>query len=90
VTDTGAAATLNAGDDDASTTFSGLLQNGTSALALTKSGTGTLTLTGTNLYTGATTIVPASWNWAMGAAPAALPATSLITESESSIGPMRV
>ena len=57
VTNTGAgAAHLTAGGDNASSVFSGVLQNGTGALALTKSGTGTLTLTGTNTYTGGTTI----------------------------------
>ena len=56
VTDTGAAATLSSGGDNATTTFSGVLQNGTGVLALTKSGTGTLTLTGTNTYTGGTAI----------------------------------
>ena len=39
------------------TSFGGVIQNGaTQALALTKSGTGTLTLTGASLYTGATTL----------------------------------
>jgi autotransporter-associated beta strand protein len=45
--------TLNAGGDNTSTTFSGLL-NGTGAL--TKAGTGTLTLSGSSPYTGPTTI----------------------------------
>src|SRR5271165_1574649 len=56
VTNTGAAANLSAGGDGASTTFSGVLQNGTGTLALTKSGTGTFILTGANLYAGGTTI----------------------------------
>jgi outer membrane autotransporter protein len=52
-----AAATLDArGDSSPGTTFSGTLINGTGTLALTKSGTGTLTLTGANTYTGGTTI----------------------------------
>ena len=46
-------ATLTAGGDNSSTTFSGAIGG---AGGLTKSGTGTLTLSGTNTYTGATTI----------------------------------
>ncbi len=56
VTNTGLAATLNAGGNNTSTTFSGLLQDGAGALALTKVGTGTLILSGTNTYTGTTTL----------------------------------
>ena len=53
---TGLAVTLNAGGDNLSTTFSGTLVNGSGTLALTKSGTGTMILTGANTYTGGTTI----------------------------------
>jgi autotransporter-associated beta strand protein len=48
--------TLSVGKDNTSTTFSGILANGTSVLQLTKIGTGALTLTGANTYTGTTTI----------------------------------
>ena len=48
------AATLSAGGNNTSTTFSGVLQNGT--LGLTKTGTGTMTLSGANTYSGATTV----------------------------------
>ena len=51
------ATTLTVGLDNTSTTFSGILQNGgAAALALTKNGSGALTLSGNNTYTGATTV----------------------------------
>ena len=49
-------ATLTAGGDNSSTTFSGIIQDGASAMAFTKIGTGILTFTGSNTYSGATTV----------------------------------
>jgi autotransporter-associated beta strand protein len=48
--------TLIVGGDNTSTTFSGVYQDSGGAAALTKTGTGTLILTGNNTYTGGTTI----------------------------------
>jgi autotransporter-associated beta strand protein len=50
------AITLTVGADNASTTFSGVIQNGTGTVSLTKQGTGVFTLSGSNTYTGTTTI----------------------------------
>ena len=50
------AATLTVGGDNSSTSFSGNILNGSGAVALIKQGTGTLTLSGNNTYTGTTTI----------------------------------
>ncbi|MEI7956570.1 MAG: autotransporter-associated beta strand repeat-containing protein, partial [Verrucomicrobiota bacterium] len=49
-------ATLTAGSQNTTSAFSGNIQNGTGTVALTKIGTGVLTLSGTNTYSGATTI----------------------------------
>lgn len=48
--------TLQVGDLGSNDTFSGSMQDGGGALALTKVGTGTLTLTGANSYSGQTTV----------------------------------
>ncbi|NKA16744.1 MAG: hypothetical protein EBV74_02310, partial [Alphaproteobacteria bacterium] len=55
-TSTVGAKILTSGGDNTSTTFSGVIQNGTGTLSLTKSGSGTLTLSGANTYTGLTTV----------------------------------
>ncbi|MCX6878881.1 MAG: autotransporter-associated beta strand repeat-containing protein [Verrucomicrobia bacterium] len=52
----GSAATLTAGASGTSTTFGGVIADGGKAIALTKTGAGTLTLTGVNTYSGTTTI----------------------------------
>jgi autotransporter-associated beta strand protein len=52
-------ATLTAGENDTTSTFAGIIADNTGTggtLALTKTGTGTLTLSGPNTYTGDTTV----------------------------------
>lgn len=57
VTNGGAsAATLTANGNNSSTVFSGVIEDGGATTALTKAGTGTLTLSGTSTFTGATTV----------------------------------
>jgi autotransporter-associated beta strand protein len=48
--------TLTVGNNDQSSTFKGRIRNTSGTIALTKTGSGTLTLTDTNTYTGVTTI----------------------------------
>ena len=48
--------TLTAGGNNGSTTFSGVIADGSGTLALAKTGSGTLVLAGANTYTGATTV----------------------------------
>jgi autotransporter-associated beta strand protein len=52
----GTVSVLTTGGDNSSQTFSGSLQNGGGMLGLTKTGSGSLTLTGLNLYSGGTTV----------------------------------
>jgi autotransporter-associated beta strand protein len=47
---------LTVGADNSNTTFNGVLENGDGILGLTKMGTGTLNLSSTNTYSGATTV----------------------------------
>ncbi|MDF3812806.1 MULTISPECIES: autotransporter-associated beta strand repeat-containing protein [Rhodopseudomonas] len=56
VTNSGTNAQLSAGGLNQSSTFSGVIQNGAGTVGLVKSGTGTLTLTGANTYTGGTSV----------------------------------
>ncbi len=55
-TSTTTAATITVGNDDGTSTFSGVIQNGAQSVALVKAGSGALTLTGNNSYSGGTTL----------------------------------
>ncbi|MCL4202554.1 MAG: autotransporter-associated beta strand repeat-containing protein, partial [Pirellulaceae bacterium] len=48
--------TLTVGSGGATSSFGGVIENGSGTVALTKTGNGTFNLTGTNTYTGATTV----------------------------------
>ena len=48
--------TLTAGNNNANSTFSGMIKNTSGTVALTKAGSGTLTLSGANTYAGQTTL----------------------------------
>ncbi|QIF00993.1 autotransporter-associated beta strand repeat-containing protein [Roseimicrobium sp. ORNL1] len=50
------AATLTVNNGNETTSFSGVIENGAGTINITKNGTGVLTLTGTNTYTGTTTV----------------------------------
>jgi len=52
----GTLSTLTIGNGNASSTFNGLIENGTGQVALVKNGTGTITLASANTYTGSTTV----------------------------------
>lgn len=54
--DTSTAVTLTTGSDNTNATFSGVIENGSDTVGLTKVGTGTQTLSGANTYTGPTTV----------------------------------
>lgn len=57
VTNNGANATLNTGQNSGDSNFGGAIVNGTGTVALTKNGAGTMTLSGTgNTYTGGTNV----------------------------------
>jgi autotransporter-associated beta strand protein len=81
------AATLTTGGDNTSTTFSGVLQDGTGggALSLTKTGSGTQTLSGANTYRALLPSIPRErCNWSATTSPGAIPSPATARCSLSS------
>ena len=76
------AGSLSVGNNDTSSTFSGVLQNSTGTLALGKVGSGTLTLSGASTYTGATTVSAGTLAFAAGGS---LGATALSVASGATL-----
>ncbi len=80
VTGTAGTNTLTTGGNNASTTFSGVISDAAGTLSLVKTGTGTMTLSGTNTYDGATTVssgtLIAANNTALGTAAGATSVTA--------------
>jgi autotransporter-associated beta strand protein len=74
-------ATITAGGNNASTTYSGAIRNGTGTIALTKNGTGITTLTGANTYSGTTTISAGSLQLGNGGSAGSLAANSTIANN---------
>jgi autotransporter-associated beta strand protein len=81
ITGTPSSVTFSIGANGASTTFSGAITNGTGTTAVTKTGSGTLTLAGSNTHTGATTVSAGSLVVA-----GALGATAVTVNSDATIG----
>ena len=54
---------LTIGNLNTSTTYGGIISDVDAAASITKIGTGTLTLTATNTFTGPTTINAGRWSW---------------------------
>jgi autotransporter-associated beta strand protein len=79
------AATLTTGGS-ASTTFSGVIQDGVGATGLIKQGTGTFTLSGANTYTGDTTINAGTLQGGVANAFSAASATTINTGGTLNLG----
>ncbi len=77
----GTAVALSVGADNSSTTYSGVLSDNATGAALNKFGAGTLTLTGSNTYTGPTTISSGTLQIGNGGSGAAIGGTSRVTDN---------
>ena len=78
-TNIGAVQTLTVGAADGSGTFGGVIEDGAGILALTKTGTGTQTLTGANTFSGGTTVAAGTLFLGDGTTPGAALGTGDVT-----------
>jgi len=85
-TSTGKSLILTVGADDTSTGFSGVIADGTGTLGLAKTGAGTLTLTGANTYTGATSVSQGTLVVGDSSHPAASIASTVTVEDGGTLG----
>jgi len=83
---TGGANTWTVGSGDGSSTFSGVISNGTGVLNFTKIGTGTQTLSGANTYTGTTTVSAGTLALATTGSLAFVPTTNGVTNKVTGAG----
>ncbi|TCM15722.1 autotransporter-associated beta strand protein [Novosphingobium sp. PhB165] len=81
---------LTAGSDNSSTSYAGTIADGASATSLTKTGSGTLTLSGANSYTGATTVSAGTLNVTGALASAVTVANGALLTGTSTIGGLTV
>jgi autotransporter-associated beta strand protein len=84
--------TLTEGNNNASSTFTGIIQNGSGTLTLSKTGSGSLTLSGANTYSGGTNLNAGTLNIngtaAIGATASRLTIAGGTTIDNSSGGPI--